>query len=105
MNGRGQRANCPNRSDVEDAACALAYHLFVNRLGDREQTAYVRVDDLIPGLVRRGRKVVTTIDRRVVDQNVYAAPFLDQLARQMLHAEAIGDRHFERTRAPAERLD
>src|SRR5207245_2528777 len=38
-------------------------------------------------------------------QDVNPAPFLNQLSGQMLHAEAIGYRDFERTRASAKCLD
>ena len=70
---------------------ALANHLFVNRFRYGEETANIRTNHFVPGTVRRRSKIVTAVDGRIVDKNIYAPPFVYQLPRQMLHPETIGD--------------
>src|SRR5437667_3820170 len=96
-----QRANRADRSDVENASFALADHLFVDGFRYREQTAHIGIDDFVPSAIGGGSKIITAIDRCIVDENVDATPRLDQLSRQMLHAETIDDRHLERSSTPA----
>ena len=105
MHRGGQRPDRADRSDVEDTSRALPDHLFVHRFGNGKQTSDVGADHFVPRAVGRGGKVIAAIDRGIVDQNIDAAPFRHQLAGEVLHAEAIRHRHFERTRAPAQRFD
>jgi len=65
-----QCSNRANRSNVEDATGPLANHLFVNWFGHGKKTADVRIDDLIPGTIRRRRKIVAAIDGCVIDDNI-----------------------------------
>jgi hypothetical protein len=104
VHGGRQGADSPDRSDVEDAAGALPDHLLVKRFGDGKQTAHVGVDDFIPGLIGGGGKVIPAIDGGVVHQNVHPAPFLHQLAGQMLQAIAVDNRHLERAHAASKCL-
>ena len=76
MNRGRQRAQGADGSDVEDASLPLANHLFVDRLGDGEEAAHVRIDDFVPGAVGGGGKVIAAIDGRVVDEDIDAAPRL-----------------------------
>src|SRR5262245_18034447 len=105
MNGGRQRAHRADGRDVENHSLSLPDHLFVHRLGHRKQTVDVRVNHFVPGAVGRGREVVAAVDGGVVDENIDAAPFLDQLSRQLLHADAIDDRYLRTERAPAVTLD
>ena len=82
MNGGRQRAHRADGSDVEDDSLPLPDHLFVDRLGDGKQTVDVGVNHFVPGAIGRGGEVVAAIDGRVVDEDVDAAPLLDQFARQ-----------------------
>ena len=50
---------------------------------------------LIPGAVRGGSEIIATVNRCVVDQNVYAAPLLNHLARYLLHSQSICNRNLE----------
>src|SRR5215831_17922490 len=100
-----QRAQSANRSDVENLSLSLSNHLLVNRLGDGKQTAYVRVDYFVPGTVGGRRKVVAAINRRVVHQNVEAAPVMDELASQVLHAVTIGYGDFESSSPTTQRFN
>src|SRR5205085_11470421 len=82
-------------SDVEDHPIALSYHLFVDRLGNGEEAVDVRVDDFIPRAIRSRCEIVASINRGVVDQNIYPAPFFDQFSRDSFHAQAVGYRNLE----------
>ena len=84
-----------NRRNVQNRTLSLADHLFIKWLGDREQAVYVYVDDPVPRPIGRRREVVGFIDGGVVYKNVYGAPFVQYVAGNMLHAEAIGHRNFE----------
>ena len=105
MDGGRQRAHRTNRRDVEDDSFSLANHLLVNRFGNREETVDVRVNHFVPRAIRGGGEVVAAIDRRVVDENVDAAPLLNQFARHLFHADAIDDRDFRIKRAVAVSFD
>src|SRR5258706_4942029 len=59
----------------------------------------------MPCAISRSSEIIAAIDGRVVYQNVDAAPLSDEFARQMLHAETIGHRDFERMGAAPVRFD
>ncbi len=84
---------------------ALPNHLLVHRLSNGEQAADIGADDFVPGAISRGREIIAAIDGRIVDEDIYAAPILHQLARQMLQPEAISHGSLKRTRPPAEGLN
>ena len=94
MHGCRQRSHCANRGDVEDHSAPLPDHLFVDRLRHGKQTVNIRVNHFVPCAIGRGGEVVAAIDGRVIDENVDAAPLLDHLAGQFLHAHAIDHRDF-----------
>ena len=81
MNRSRQRSHGADGSDVEDASLPLPDHLFVDRFGYCEETADVCINHFVPGAVGGGSEIIAAIDRRVVDQNIDAAPLLDDLAR------------------------
>src|SRR5581483_391194 len=105
MNCRRQRANRADGSNVEDAAGALPDHLLVDRFGYREETPDVRADYFIPRTIGCRRKIIAAINGCVINEDVDAAPFLDQFAGQMLKAESVCDRNLERAGASSQRLD
>ena len=73
MDRRRQRAHRANRSNVQNLALALADHLFVDRLGDGKQTAYVCANYFIPGFISRGGEIIAAIYRGIVYQNIESA--------------------------------
>jgi hypothetical protein len=105
MHGGRERTNSADRGDIENCTLALANHLFVDRLRHGEEAADVCVDHFVPRAVGGRRKIIAPVDRRVVDENIDAAPFLDELARQTLHPEPIRHGDFEAVGAAAVRLD
>jgi hypothetical protein len=105
VDGSGERADRADGGDVENRALALADHLLVDRLRHGEEAADVRSDHFVPGAVGRRREIVAPVDRRVVDENINAAPLLYELARQSFHAQTIRNRDLEAVRASAMRLD
>jgi len=54
---------------------ALPDHLFVNRFGGREETANI-VSIIRPRRDQWSWQIIPSIDGRVVDENIYAAPVL-----------------------------
>ena len=101
MNRRRQAADRTDGRDIEDLTLAFADHLFVKRLCDGKEAVDVRVDHPVPALVGRRRKIVGLVDRRVVDQNIDRAPRVQDLAGDVLHPEAVGDRTLKaRARRP-----
>ena len=91
MNCRRQRTQGADGSDVEDTSRAFADHLSIDRLRHGKQTVDIRVNDLVPGTVSGSCEVVAAVDRRIVDENVDAAPLLDELAREFFHPDAVDD--------------
>src|ERR1051325_11541256 len=85
-----------NRSYIENLTVPLPDHLLVDWLSHGEQAAHVRINHLIPRAIGGGGKIVAAIDGGIVDQDIDPAPFVDQIAGQVLHAETIYDRHLER---------
>ena len=102
---RRQGAHRADRSDVENDSLSLPDHLFVDRFGDGKETTDVGVNHFVPGAIGRGREVVAAIDGRVVDENVDAAPLLDQFACHLLHAKTIDNRNFGAERSSSVSLN
>ena len=69
-------------------------HLFVNRLRHCKQTVNIRVNHFVPRAIGSRGEVVAAIDGRIIDEDIDAAPFLDQLARQFFHPHAIDNGDF-----------
>src|SRR6185295_5570502 len=86
----------PHRADgsnIQNTSLPLANHLLVNRFGDCEETANVSIDNFVPGAVGGGREVVAAINGSIVDQNIYPAPLLHNLAGKLLQAKAVRNRN------------
>src|SRR6185295_16795327 len=84
-----------NGSNIQNTSLPLPNHLLVNRFRNREEAAYVSIDHFVPGAVGGGGKVIAAIDCSIVDQNVYAAPFLNNLTRQFFQPQAVRHRNLE----------
>src|SRR5215213_932023 len=63
------------------------------------------MNHFVPRPISGGSEVVAAVDCGIVDENIDAAPLLDQLAREFLHSHAIDDRDFGIERLAAVRLD
>jgi hypothetical protein len=105
VNCRRQCSHGADGSDVKYASLPLADHLFVDWFGYGEETVNIGMNHFIPGAVRSSGKVVSAVNGRVIYQDIYPAPLLDQLPRDTLHTEAISNGNHRAKSPPAEAFD